>query len=183
MESTGNQFVLKMPMELIEDAVDKCEYDESTSNVGENLARFYDCVEEILRENCHFFNPEYKCIPVAEYFENCKNVTTCEAWPTFMPSSMACCDIPLIIPVGVYSECHSKCSKKFFTKMKAFECIENCTVYDTKLIVEGVYDYEVAKKLLVESANDEKWNVAIEKSIETCKTLYESEEIYAIFDN
>lgn len=61
--------------------------------------------------------------------------------------------------------------------MKAFECIENCTIYDTKLIVEGTYDYEVAKKLLIESASDEKWNVAIEKSIETCKASYESEWI------
>lgn len=175
MESTTNHLVLKMPMELIEDAVDCCDYEESASNVGENLAKFYDCVEKALRENCHFFQPDYKCIAVAEYFENCRNVTTCEAWPTFMPSPSVCCDIPLIIPARVYSECHTKCSRKFFSKMKAFECIENCTIYDTKLIVEGTYDYEVAKKLLIESASDEKWNVAIEKSIETCKASYESE--------
>lgn len=162
-------------LKFIDSAVDRCDYDETSPNAGENLAKFYACVERNLRENCYYFMPKFECLPVAEYFENYKHVVSCETWPETLPLPVACCNVPSMTPLAVHSDCHSKCYNKFFTDITAWHCLENCTVFDTKLIVDGKFDFEVAKKLLIESADNEKWNVAIEKAIESCKESFKSE--------
>lgn len=154
----------------IDEAIEKCEYNSSAA-AGESLAKFYNCVEGNLRENCWNFHNTPDCLPVAEYFENCKHTTNCNEWPSALSTPLHCCKVPDAIPNELFSECHSKCFQKYFVDNTALHCVVNCTVYDSKMVVDNKLDFGVYKEMMIKSANNEKWNKSIEDGLKICQQM------------
>lgn len=168
---------------FVDDAVDKCNYDETSLNQAENLAKFYDCVENNFLENCYDFNDLPECSPVAEYFEECKNISSCDFWPSTLPLPTSCCKTPPIIPADEYINCHSKCHKTFVIKPLREICFEHCVNYETKMVSNGSVDYKVVKQMLMKSANNSKWEKAINTSIEETEATLSGEFYFIISKN
>lgn len=162
---------------FIDDAVDKCDYNSSLSS-GESLAKLYNCIEENLRDNCWSFRNTPECVTVAEYFENCKHTTSCKEWPPALSSPMHCCKIPNVIPNELYSECHAKCYQKYFVDNTALHCVFNCTVYDSKLVVNNKLNFSVFKEMMIKSANNEEWNKPIENGLKICQKMLGGKELF-----
>lgn len=156
----------------ISDAVDKCEYDSSES-VMKNLVKFYNCADDFLAANCVSFIQSVECDATEDHFEQCKKIEpNCTAWPIDLMHPDVCCKIPKLISDDLTTKCRFGCQRKEFFSHKQVECMQNCTYIDTGLKLNGKFDFEVVKKILMESTNKtEAWEKPIGEAAEVCEKL------------
>lgn len=164
-------------VKIIGEGVEKCEYD-STGTLSQNLAKFYSCVNEYLAENCVSFVQSPECDATEQFFEQCKNIQpNCTAWPMVLGHPESCCKTPLLVSEELSSKCSHTCRRKEFFLVKQIECLTNCTYMETGLRNEGKVDFEVVKKMLLESSNKtEAWEKPIEEAIQICEKNIKGEK-------
>lgn len=156
---------------IIKDGVKQCNYDPSGPLEG-NLAKYFDCVDNYLSQNCVHFVESSECIAVQERFDTCSNVPqNCTKWPSDLFLPAFCCDIPKIYPKST-SKCKSKCSKAELFRFKRKQCEKDCTYRETGLVTEsGIINFKVADTLLTQNLNktdSEKWASSITAAIAKC---------------
>lgn len=166
----NNAFHNREWVKVIGEAVEKCDY-ETTGTLTQNLIKFHNCVNDLLAENCVSFIQTPECDPTEEYHEQCKNIQpNCTAWPTHQIHPEVCCKTPQLFSEALTSKCSRDCKRKELFLVKQSECIQNCTYIETGLRSDGKVDFEVVKKMLIESSNkSEAWEKPIESSIQFCE--------------
>lgn len=164
---------LTLLVQLLNEAVEKCEF-KSTEKMSHDLAIFYDCVETFMAHNCLLHDNYAICDASVVYNEKCrKHPTNCSEWPDpryFMTADFNhCCRSPNIIASDHYSKFMTTCQKKEFLSHKRFECMYNETIAESGVKDIEHFDFEVVRKMLIESANKTlKWEKPIDDAIETC---------------
>lgn len=157
-------------MKVINQSVDGCDSLDSGAS-SQSLAKFYECVNENLENNCvKFFNTD-ACDKVQEYFERCNNIKAdCEHWPDSLAYSDGCCKTPQIFSQNYVLACRKKCASIEFFPSLQVKCVESCLINDTSLKVEGSFNFTVVKKLLHENTNDRtEWEKLIEETVGKCE--------------
>ena len=160
--------------QVVNEAVDACEY-KSTGKISKDLATFYDCVRNFTARNCIVHEMDLFCDASIEFNEKCRKVqTNCDEWPDFQVPRFAepkfCCNYPNIVTNDHYNKFMTTCQKREFLTHKKFECMYNETVKEAGVKKNENFDFEVLKKMLVESSNKSvNWESSIDKSILTCK--------------
>lgn len=157
--------------QIISDGVDKTEYDGKSGSLAENLVKFYNSVEDYLGEHCVSFIQSNDCYLTEEHFEKCKNTQpNCTAWPMNMMNPEVCCKTPILISEKLSNKCHFECQRKELFMPRQVECIQNCTYIETGLRVDGKFNFETVKKVLIENSNhSEAWEKPITETVETCE--------------
>lgn len=162
---------------VINDGVDKCEYEPQNSTIAA-LIKFYNCVNDILSENCVNFIHSFECLPTEELFEKCRNIQpNCNEWPPSYPHPEVCCKPPQLISENLRSKCRIECQRKEFFIVKQSECVNNCMFIETGLRVGGKVDFAVVKEMLAENTNKtEEWEKSIDIAVENCEKLLKGEK-------
>lgn len=170
----NNAYYEQRWMKLINESVDRCEYDES-GVLAENLAKFFECINEHLENNCASFVNSLECDKVQEHFEKCHNLEPdCENWPQSLINPEVCCITPRLFSQHQIFLCRRKCSAKELFLQRQFKCIDNCLYNETGVKVEGKFDFEVIKKFLLENSKSQpEWEKSIEDAAEKCEKKIE----------
>lgn len=174
----NNAYHDRVWLKLIGDGVDKCNF-ESTESLTENLIKFYNCVDDFLSENCVSFIQTSECDKVEEHFETCKNIQPdCSVWPKHLMNPAICCQTPSLFSETLNSKCRTECHRKQFLLTKQIECLNNCTYIETGLKAEGKFNFEVVKKMLIESSGNksEIWEKPIENAVNVCEKFITGKE-------
>lgn len=157
---------------IIKEGVNQCNYNPSGPLEG-NLAKYFDCVDNYLSQNCVHFVESNECVAVQERFDACNNVPqNCTKWPANLFLPAFCCDIPKIYPKTT-SKCKIKCSKMELFRFKRKQCEKDCTNRETGLITgSGTINFKVAETLLTLNMNETdsmKWTNSIKSAIAKCE--------------
>jgi hypothetical protein len=166
----NNAFYEQKWSKLIGESADDCEFDES-ENLSKSLAKYFDCINKNLEENCVSFVNNFECDKVQEHFEACKNVKPdCKNWPSNLFAPEICCQTPQLFNEQEKLTCDKKCSKiQLFTQFK-LKCVDKCLFDETGVRNDDEFDFTVIKKLLNENTRNEEWKNVIEKAAEKCET-------------
>jgi hypothetical protein len=164
---TGSYMVNEEWRHVIEAATDKCELG-STASLSENLAIFFDCMENYFSDNCIEFKPSESCSKVKYYAKKCKSFKqNCIFAPEYID---ACCDHPVLFTTKIIQKCWKNCDvTEYFISLKD-DCVSKCLQDETNLRSEDdKFNSEVIKKLLSENSNKTvDWSKEIEHSVEKC---------------
>lgn len=157
-------------MKLINDSVDECEYDES-GVLAENLAKFFECINQNLENNCVDFVNSHECDKVQKHFEKCHNFEPdCKHWPQTLINPEVCCVTPRLFSQNHILSCRRKCSAKELFLQRQLKCVDNCLYNDTKVKENGKFDFTVVQKLLIENSKSQPdWEKSIEDAVEKCE--------------
>ena len=159
-------------MKLINDSVEMCNFEESKS-LAKSLAKFYECVNQNLEDSCVNFVNTIECDKVQEHFETCRNITpNCHSWPENLIDPEPCCNTPRLFPLTSHLNliCRKKCSAEEFFVPRQMKCVENCLNNDTKLKVNGKFDFKVVKQLLLESTTKKsEWEKPVAEAASVCE--------------
>lgn len=157
-------------MKLINDSVDECEYNES-GVLAENLAKFFECINENLENNCVDFVNSQECDKVQEHFEKCHNFEPdCKHWPQTLINPEVCCITPRLFSQQQILSCRRKCLVKELFLQRQIKCVDNCLFNDTKVKENGRFDFAVIHKLLIENSKSQPdWEKSIENAVEKCE--------------
>lgn len=164
---------------FIQEAIrEKCEY-VATGSLLADLMKFYNCVDDHLSENCVSFMQTNDCDASEEYFMKCKNIEpNCTDWPVHQRRPDSCCKTFALFPQALQSKCRHECQRKELFLHRVQECVHNCTHLETGLIADEKIDFEVVKKMLIESSQHSlEWEKPIEIAVENCNTLIKGETI------
>lgn len=159
--------------QTISDAVDKCEFSNSP-NMTDNLAKFYNCTDTYLRNNCMAIDTIDECDPVEEFWEKCKGIKpSCTEWPIKIMLPEFCCKYPEVLTTKVKTECQSKCKEKPSQRDQA-SCTHECIDKSLALKKDGKYDFDAVKALLIANSNKSaSWDKSIDLAVQNCKTAVE----------
>lgn len=158
---------------IINASVDKCEF-VSNASLTENLALFFNCVEDLMAESCVRFIESEECDKVQDHFEKCRNVhPNCTEWPIGLLQPSGCCKFPILF-AECSSKCKQSCQKKEIFAQKRLDCEHNCTISASELItVNRSLDFAIAKKMLIENSNNsEEWKKPIDHAVESCEKIF-----------
>lgn len=168
-------------MKLINNSVENCKFEESRDLV-KSLASFFECTNQNLEDNCVNFVNTLECDKVQEHFEACKNLKPdCKRWPDNYLDPEICCNTPrLFSPMSRHTvNCRKKCSSQELFIPRIIKCVENCLNVDTKLKVNGKFDFKVVRKLLLESTlKKEEWEKPIKEAAEKCEGRMNGEKSF-----
>lgn len=152
-------------------AAEKCEMGTSES-LSANMASFFSCVDDQLVNNCaDIFQYSDGCVDVEAHFRKCKKIpVNCTAWPPGLVLPKHCCDTPKLFSVELVSNCTEKCEATEYFRRFQYDCIHECVFEETKVKVDGKYDFEVVKKILNENANKSfDWTNLIDTAVAVCE--------------
>lgn len=174
----NNAFHERRWSNIINDGIQKCEYVATGSLMGD-LMKFYNCVNDYLSENCIIFMQTNECDATEEHFLKCKNIEpNCSAWPIHQMRPDACCKTFPLISEALTAKCRRDCQRKELFYNRQHECVHNCTHIETGMIVDKKIDFEVVKKMLIESSKHSlEWEKPIEIAVENCEKLVKGREI------
>jgi hypothetical protein len=151
-------------MKLVSESVEICKFEESKS-LSKSLAKFYECINQNLEDNCVSFVNTIECDKVEEHFESCRNETfDCKTWPEMFVEPEPCCNTPQLFPHSSRHNlnCRKKCSTEEFFLPRQITCVEDCMNSESKLKAHGKFDFKIAKILLLENTNKkEEWDKPI----------------------
>lgn len=161
---------------IIKDGANQCNYNPSGQLEG-NLARYFDCVDDYLSQNCVHFVESRECEAVQERFDTCDYTPqNCDKWPTNLFLPAFCCEIPKIYPEAT-PKCKSQCSKTELFYFKRKQCEKACTQRETGLVTEsGTINFTLAETLLTQNLNktdQEKWTSTVKYAIAKCEAELE----------
>lgn len=164
-------------LKVIDESVDKCDY-EVSEDIEHNLMKFFNCVDDFLTDNCTSFLQSPICEPIEEEFEKCKGKSVdCSTWPCNFVNVQSCCKTPQIYSPNLIEKCSFECQKKELLMRKRSECNFNCTMIDTGLLVDGKFNFETVKKLLMASTNkSEEWEKQIDVAISSCEGRFKGND-------
>lgn len=157
--------------EIIAAGVTSCHF-ESNGTLKENLAKYFNCIDDYLTENCIQFKNTEECFKVYNHVEDCKSpLTDCSKWPENLTFSANCCNMPHVFE-NISSNCFSSCAKKELLPIPQNNCAKLCDSLETGLLTsDGILNVDKLRKNLQESERfSEKWNKQTDDAIETCKT-------------
>lgn len=181
----ANAFFEQKWMKLINESVEHCNFDES-KDLAKSLAKFFECTNQNLEDNCVNFVNTLECDKAQEHFETCKNVKPdCGFWPEELLNPEICCNTPrLFSQFSRHSvNCRKKCSAEELFVPRQIKCVENCLNNDTKLKVNGKFDFKVVKQLLLESTQKkEEWEKPISEAAEKCEGKINGKETWKKFE-
>jgi hypothetical protein len=167
-----NSFYEQRWVKLINDSVESCKFEES-KNLARSLAKFFECTNQYLEDNCINFVNTLECDKVQEHFESCNNVTAdCNTWPENLLDPEFCCNTPRMFSQNSKHSvsCRRKCSAEELFIPRQIKCVESCLNVDTKLKVNGKFDFKVVKQLLLESTQKkDEWEKPISAAAEKCE--------------
>lgn len=169
-----NLNITKSHKKLFSEAVDECEY-KLTGIMSKDLATFFNCVRNFTATNCLLHRNDLICDASIEFNEKCRKIpTNCDEWPDFrnhFKYAKHCCKYPKIVAHDHYNKFMTHCQKKEVLSHKKFECMYNETVKKAGGKENDNFDFEVVKKMLIESSNKAvNWESSIDKSMLTCKS-------------
>lgn len=154
---------------VIDEAVDKCVY-PTTPNKTNNMMAFYSCTNLYLKDNCVTIDSRDECDPVLEQYEKCKGITPdCKAWPLQIMLPEFCCIYPELITSTIRNGCRAKCITHSVHSERAL-CTNTCIYKTLAVKVDGKYDFQVVKKVLIANAN-KGWDKAVDKAVDSCKEI------------
>lgn len=159
-------------MKVINESFELCEYDESATSLAENMAKFFECINSHLENNCVSFVNSMDCDKVQELFEKCHNhEADCTSWPQVLIHPDVCCKTPQLFSQHAISVCRGKCSAKELFLPRQLKCMEKCLFSDTSVKVDGKFDFKVVLKLLTEHIlSNPEWEKPIVTAVEKCET-------------
>lgn len=157
-------------MKVIDKTVDSCEFQEADS-LTQSLAIFYECVNHKLADNCVEFVNTRECDKVEEYFETCKDIQPdCDSWPESLPNPEVCCKTVRLFNRELIQNCKKICAMKELYIPLQLNCTHRCLFNDSKVRVDGKFDFNVVKSLLMKnSKNNLNWEKPIENAVEKCE--------------
>lgn len=166
----GNAFYEEKWMKLINGSVDNCDFDESGPLV-ENLAKFFECINLQLENNCASFTNSIECDKVQEYFEQCNNIKPdCEVWPQTVINPDVCCKTPPVFSQRHINTCRQKSLTKELFLPRQIKYMESCLFNETNIKVDGKFDFAVLQKLLIANTKENpEWEKPITEAIEKCE--------------
>lgn len=167
----NNAFYQQHWMKLINESVENCEFDEFGTVAG-SLAKFFECVNLNLENNCVSFTNTPECDKVQELFEKCHNYEPdCSQWPENLINPEICCKTPPLFNSRLIATCRRKCSALELFLPRIMSCIDGCLYNETKLKIDGRFDFEVVEKFLIEnSKNQPEWENPIKDAVGKCET-------------
>lgn len=155
---------------VIAAGVTSCHF-ESNETLKENLAKYFNCIDEYLTENCVQFKSTYECFKVYSHVENCKSPQAdCTRWPENLTFSPNCCKMPQIFE-DISSNCTSSCAKKELLPISQNNCGKFCDSLETGLLTaRGNINFDKVRKNLQESEEfSEKWTQQVDDAVDSCK--------------
>lgn len=179
----SNSYYERSWKKVISDGVDKCEY-VAGETLTQGLVKFYNCVNDYMSENCANFIQTAECEATENQFEKCKKVqANCSSWPNNLMHPDVCCLTPKLFNDDLERKCRVDCNRKEFFVTKQAQCINNCTWVETGLRVDGKVDFEVVKKMVLESSKkNEAWEKPIESAMDVCEKVVRGVEAQKMSD-
>lgn len=153
---------------FIDLGVDKCEF-ASSDSVTQSLLSFFNCVSDFLANNCISFLQVPECVATEDLFDKCrKDPANCSKWPNTLMHPASCCNTPQLENEGIKLECRVACERKELFVAERNKCIDKCV--DASIQSEGKIDFELVKKVLIESSKKvEAWEKPIASAVEACE--------------
>lgn len=158
-------------IKVIDDAVDKCNFPNTTTNLRKNIDEFYNCTNTYLLTNCVAIEPKYECDTALDALNKCNQIMpNCLEWPLEIMLPEFCCKYPELISNTVQTDCHRQCVGKA-TQREGAKCFFACLDEKLNLKPNGKYDFNAVKTALNANAKPGNWEKVIEKAVESCKLV------------
>lgn len=156
-------------MSIINASVSECDFEKSEA-LSQSLAKFYECVNLRLENNCVSFVNTLECDGVQEYYERCNNIRyDCDSWPEDMIFPISCCKTPQLFTKQLTYSCRRKCLAEEFFIPRQVKCIEYCLLNETNIKTDGKFNIDVVKNLLIENTRTKpSWQKGIEDATTKC---------------
>lgn len=166
---------------VIEDAVDKCEFDDKAS-LHSGLARFFACLNDFMSDHCVTFIQSPDCERTQELYEGCNKVKpNCERWPVGLENIESCCKFPPLFSSRLIQKCRYECDHKELFAQRQLRCVETCLYNDTKLIVNKRFNYDAVREMLMNSVPEvPAWKKPIADAVEKCRGSLAGEEKFLL---
>jgi hypothetical protein len=158
----------------LEQIVESCPF-ELTGELSLDLAKFYDCANDVLLKNCKSFVSDPLCDSLDERSYVCdKKPINCDRYPMEL-SEDSCCDSPKLFTTEDQTKCFEKCQAKEYFKLLLQKCFYDCVMDGSAFITDDKIDYEAAKKLLMDHTNSSEaseWEKPIATAVDKCAKLW-----------
>lgn len=159
--------------EVIDKAIDNCTFEKTDEIMENNLKKYYSCIVKHMSMNCLSFLQITECEDIEEKHESCMEKSGKPFDCLSMSENLnvgSCCNVPELQIDDAVEKCKFDCYRNEIFVKKRENCTFECATNETGLVVNGKFNFEKAKIIMIEKTNNSaEWEKSINFTFQKCE--------------